>query len=151
MKYSIFIVLAGAMTVMAPAKAETAATTATSSANALDIKGGELLGRPPSDPPGMVRPKLTPENVQEAVNQEVAATFKAAAGPSNNLLTAKQAKAAGWGFISDNFEQIDKDRDGFVRLDDVASFMEARSPIQQSPSEKSDKVFVPHGPIQIIE
>ena len=98
---------------------------------AAPVSAGETLGRPPADPPGTVAPTMTPDRVQKAMDEQLRAKFEAAAGPSNNILTAAQARDAGWGFVVDRFGRIDRDGNGFVTFAEVQTFFDARSPIKQ--------------------
>lgn len=93
----------------------------------LPVSAGEQLGYPPPDPPGTVRPAMNEENVQKELDQRLVDRFKAAAGSSPRL-TAQQAKDAGWGFIADHFDQIDKKHHGYVTFDEIQAFMDGRSP-----------------------
>ncbi|CAN7165923.1 EF-hand domain-containing protein [Phyllobacterium sp. LjRoot231] len=106
---------------------------------------GEILGFPPRDPPGVVRPKMNQATVQQAVDQQMKSRFESAAG-SGKVLTAQQASEAGWGFISDHFAEIDRDKDGFVSFSDVSRFMAPRSPLSKAPVQPAGTK-----PIQIIE
>jgi len=106
---------------------------------------GEILGFPPRDPAGLVRPKMNQATVQQAVDQQLKARFDAAAG-SSKVLTAQQASDGGWGFISDHFAEIDRDKDGFVSFADVSRFMAPRSPLSVAPARPAGTK-----PIQIIE
>ena len=114
------------------------------------LSAEDLPSAPPPSPPGVESSPLTPENVQDAVEEQIAAHFRAAAGPQNPLLTADQAKAAGWGVIADYFADIDRDGDGYVRLEDVASFMKARSPLRK-PHGEEHKAQTTGGPIRIVD
>ena len=54
----------------------------------------------------------------------------ATGGDVNGMLSQQQAKAAGWGFVSDHFSEIDQSGSGYVRLDDVLRFQSQRTPQQ---------------------
>ncbi|MBA8877464.1 hypothetical protein [Phyllobacterium myrsinacearum] len=101
------------------------------------------IGHPPPDPAGTVYPEMTPEFVQQKVDEQIRAQFEQAAGPSAYVLSAEQAKTAGWGVIADHFPEIDRDRDGYVSLSDIVRFLAARTPqnlmkaAQQRQSQKS--------------
>ncbi|MFM9923093.1 hypothetical protein VLK31_08890 [Variovorax sp. H27-G14] len=88
------------------------------------------LPRPPPPPAGWVQPpKQTEHSVQRDVESRTAERFTAATGgDANGTLSQQQAKAAGWGFVSDHFSDIDRAGSGYVRLDDVLRFMSERTP-----------------------
>lgn len=89
------------------------------------LKVDDTTGTPPTGKPL----KLDAKVVQDAVNQQLKTHFDRAAGPSGQL-TADAAKAAGWGFIADHFQEIDRDNKGYVSYSDVSAFMKARSPLK---------------------
>lgn len=93
------------------------------------LQVGERLGFPPRDPPGTVRPKLTPDSLQADVDRQLKTRFESAAGSSKGLLTKVGATNAGWGFIADHFAEIDRDSDGYISFADVSRFMKPRSPL----------------------
>ncbi|MGH6862498.1 MAG: hypothetical protein ACRECY_19820, partial [Phyllobacterium sp.] len=100
----------------------------------LPLHGGRPLTRigdneaySPPDPLGKSRPAPEDPDIVRAIEQRLRTRFAAAAGPSQRLLTARQALDASWGFVSDHFAEIDRDRDGFVTLADISTFMEGRS------------------------
>jgi hypothetical protein len=101
---------------------------------------------PPPDPVGTTYPKKTELSVQKAVETKLKTQFETVAG-SSSTLTAKQAKDAGWGFVSDHFGQIDRDRDGFVTLGDVVNFMAARTPQKLMKAAKQSQ----QNKIQVVE
>ncbi|WP_318828721.1 hypothetical protein [Burkholderia cepacia] len=88
------------------------------------------LPRPPTPPEGWTPPPQPSENsVSQDVERQIAQRFTAASGGNpNGLLSQQQAKAAGWGLVSDHFAEIDRAGTGYVRLDDVLRFMSARTP-----------------------
>jgi len=86
------------------------------------------IGHPPPDPAGTVYPEMTPEFVQQKVDEQIRAQFEQAAGPSAYVLSAEQAKTSGWGFVADHFAEIDQDRDGYVSLSDISRFLSSRTP-----------------------
>ncbi|MFT0175047.1 hypothetical protein ACLKMY_40380 [Paraburkholderia mimosarum] len=85
---------------------------------------------PPPPPEGWVPPPRQSENsVTRNVESQIRQRFTAATGGNpNGLLSQQQAKAAGWGFVSDHFSEIDRAGTGYVRLDDVLQFMSERTP-----------------------
>jgi hypothetical protein len=103
---------------------------------------GEKMVKLKPDPSAPKRPKMTQEEVQQAMDADIKARFDSAAGSSNVTLTAQRAKEASWGFVADHFAEIDGDHDGYIRYDDVATFMAARSPLKKKRADK---------PVQIVE
>ncbi|QND51616.1 hypothetical protein HB779_06665 [Phyllobacterium sp. 628] len=85
----------------------------------------------PRDPSIAPRPKMTEELVQKTMDADLKARFDSAAAHSNNMLTAQQARDANWGFLADHFDEIDRNRDGYVSFDEVAAYMAARSPLRK--------------------
>ncbi|HDR9584325.1 hypothetical protein [Burkholderia stabilis] len=88
------------------------------------------LPKPPPPPEGWVQPpKQSEGTVTRDVENQVAQRFTAATGGNpDGLLSKQQAKAAGWGLVSDHFSDIDRAGTGYVRLDDVLRFMSERTP-----------------------
>lgn len=86
------------------------------------------LPRPPESAGLTVAPPQTEQTVTAAVTKQLRGRFAKAAGGEGRLLSQAQAKAAGWGFVSDNFSSIDRDKDGFIKFDDLQLFAAARSP-----------------------
>ncbi|MEK1889567.1 MAG: EF-hand domain-containing protein [Phyllobacterium sp.] len=82
----------------------------------------------PPDPAGAVSPPQTEETVLQAVNTQLKARFTASAGGIDRTLTKQRAMDAGWGLVGDHFEEIDRDKDGYVTYSDVSRFMQERSP-----------------------
>ena len=98
-----------------------------SNANAYDD-----MPKPPPPPKGWVHPaKPTENSVVQKVETQTTERFTAATGGDvNGMLSQQQAKAAGWGFVSDHFAEIDQSGSGYVRLDDVLRFQSQRTPQQ---------------------
>ncbi|MCR6475939.1 hypothetical protein NU688_07210 [Variovorax sp. ZS18.2.2] len=90
------------------------------------------MPRPPPPPKGWVHPpKPTENSVVQHVETQTSERFAAAAGGDvNGMLSRQQAQAAGWGFVSDHFSEIDQSGSGYVRLDDVLRFQSQRTPQQ---------------------
>lgn len=88
------------------------------------------LPLPPPLPKDWVPPpKPTEKSVVQQVETQTRERFAAAAGgDANGQLSQAQAKAAGWGFVSDHFIEIDSSGSGYVRLDDVLRFISQRTP-----------------------
>ncbi|MFC2255068.1 hypothetical protein ACETRX_36300 [Labrys portucalensis] len=100
---------------------------------ALGVYSGPVLAyddmpRPPAGAlKGAPEPPPTETAAQQQVEEQLRRRFSAASG-NGNILTLEQAKAAGWGFVSDNFAKIDRDKDGYVTFEDISSFATARTP-----------------------
>ncbi|WP_414439210.1 hypothetical protein [Burkholderia sp. 22PA0106] len=88
------------------------------------------LPKPPPPPEGWVPPPKQSENsVMQDVESQIAQRFTTATGGNpNGMLSQQQARAAGWGLVSDHFSEIDRAGSGYVRLDDVLRFMSERTP-----------------------
>jgi hypothetical protein len=85
------------------------------------------LGVPPPDPAGTVQVPLTNATVQKELDQRLADRFQSVVGSSPRL-TEQQAKDASWGFVSDHFAEIDREKKGYVTVEDIEAFKDARSP-----------------------
>jgi hypothetical protein len=85
------------------------------------------LGAPPPEPADAVLRPVTADTIQEELDRRLIDRFTKAAGTSP-YLTAEQARASGWGFVADHFAQIDRRRQGYVRIKDIQAFMDARAP-----------------------
>jgi hypothetical protein len=96
-------------------------------ASQMPANAAEELGAPPPEPAGTVLRPATNESIREELDERLVADFSAAAG-SSPYLTAQQAKKAGWGFIADHFAEIDKSHAGYVTVNDIQAFMDARAP-----------------------
>jgi hypothetical protein len=122
------------------------------------VGAGEKMGYPPPDPSGTVRPKMTAATIQNELDQRLKSRFTASADSSGKL-TAQQARDAGWGFIADHFDEIAKSNGNSVSLDEIKTFMAARSPLPASPTPKANGKSEPADtlqpldttPIQIVE
>ena len=84
---------------------------------------------------------LAREGVRAAADNHVEKLFDHASDPERHLVTRRSAEKAGYGFLADHFAEIDRDRDGNLRLGEVRQFLDARSPVAKPTS----------GAIQIIE
>ncbi len=109
------------------------------------VKAKDRMAFPPPDPAGTVSTPLTRESVQAEMDAELKAKFEEAAKHSNQMLTIQGTKDAGWGFLADHFAEIDKDRDGYLRFEEVSTFMNARSPLKKATGQAGEK------PVQIVE
>lgn len=101
----------------------------------------DYLGAPPPYPEGYVPPKLDQEGLQAQVDGHLKEMFDKAADPSSQLVTMAAAKAAGWGFVSDHFAEIDANRDGFITYGEYKRFLDARSPVKRQAK----------GEVQVVE
>ncbi|MBU9646068.1 hypothetical protein KTF36_29855 [Burkholderia gladioli] len=99
-------------------------------ANVAMANGYDDLPKPPPPPGGWAQPeKQSERSVTADVDRQVTERFTAAnGGDANGTLSKQQAKAAGWGLVSDHFSEIDRAGSGYVRLNDVLDFMSQRSP-----------------------
>lgn len=93
----------------------------------------EELGAPPPEPAGAVLRPITDDSIRHELDQRLTDDFAAAAG-SSPYLTSEQARAAGWGFIADHFAAIDRKQRGYVTIDEVQTFMDARTPGEPAPA-----------------
>ena len=93
----------------------------------------EELGAPPPEPAGAVLRPITDDSIRHELDQRLIDDFAAAAG-SSPYLTSEQARAAGWGFIADHFAAIDRKQRGYVTIDEVQTFMDARTPGEPAPA-----------------
>jgi carboxypeptidase C (cathepsin A) len=66
-------------------------------------------------------PPPTEQSSWQDMQQEIASLFNDASG-GGSTLTQNQAKAAGWGWVSDNFALIDTQGTGHVSLADICRF-----------------------------
>jgi carboxypeptidase C (cathepsin A) len=87
---------------------------------ALAYEGVAPLPHPvvPNNPPP------TAQSSWQAMQEEMASLFNDASG-GGGTLTQQQAKAAGWGWVSDNFASIDTKGTGHVSLDDICRFAQS--------------------------
>ncbi|MGZ2749688.1 hypothetical protein [Burkholderia stagnalis] len=104
--------------------------------------GYDDLPKPPPPPEGWVQPPKQSENsVTQNVENQITQRFTAATGGNpNGLLSQQQARAAGWGLVSDHFSDIDRAGTGYVRLDDVLRFMSERTPQRIMRMKKATKL-----------
>ncbi|WP_323122841.1 EF-hand domain-containing protein [Burkholderia alba] len=64
------------------------------------------------------------------VARKLQSQFNDAAAQRNGTLTQEQARAAGLGYVANNFRQIDANRAGRVSFDDVQRYMQSQSAMQ---------------------
>jgi|GEM_PF-2541091 len=103
------------------------------------------LSRPLQDPwiPPATRAKATIASTPivtrgEALTTQIEAKLKAdfdrADIAKTGMLTRKQANAAGFGFVVNNFDGIDRYKTGFVRFDDLQQFLLTLGPTVNTPA-----------------
>jgi len=63
------------------------------------------------------------EALRKQVEAKLRAQFDAADAAKSGMLTREQARAAGLGYIAENFEAIDRRRAGVVSFDDVRRYL----------------------------
>ena len=61
--------------------------------------------------------------LHKQVEQKLRRQFEAADATKSGTLTREQARAAGLGYIAENFEAIDRARAGVVRFEDVRRYL----------------------------
>ena len=86
------------------------------------------LPRPPPLKNGVLASKPTEASVPDSFNKKLQERYTVAAGDLRRPLTQAQAKAAGWGLVSDNFKAIDRNGDGSILFTDLTRFMAERTP-----------------------
>lgn len=136
----MFLTLTGSLAAAMPAAAQMPATAKPAVHSSLH-QVSDYLGAPPPYPEGYVPPKLDPEGLQAQVDGHLKEMFDKAADPSSQLVTMAAAKAAGWGFVSDHFAEIDANRDGFITYGEYKRFLDARSPVKRQAK----------GEVQVVE
>jgi hypothetical protein len=90
------------------------------------IKVGEHMPVPPPDPPGTATPMPTGRALQNQIVADFKKRFDAAADPATHLLTATQAKSAGWGYVADHFNEIDAANKGSVSFSDLMRYLRSK-------------------------
>jgi hypothetical protein len=70
--------------------------------------------------------QVTAGTLREQVEKKLKDGFDAADVQRSGALTIEQARAAGLGYIANNFEQIDRRKAGAVRFEDVKAFLKAK-------------------------
>jgi hypothetical protein len=79
-------------------------------------------------PESRVPPTVPPTRgaqLRAQVDRKLAAAFDAADVAHTGTLTRAQAQAAGLGFVARHFDEIDTQRSGVVRFDDVRRYLDA--------------------------
>ena len=74
-----------------------------------------------------VEPPAEGAALRAQVEQKLRAAFEVAAKPYGGTLTREQARDAGFGFIANHFEAIDRRRVGRVAFEDYRRFLAERS------------------------
>lgn len=95
----------------------------------LMMKVADGITYPPPPPSGTVRPEFNQENVQAEVDLQLRERYDAATKNGTKSLTAERAYAVGWGFITDNFVLIDRNRSGTASLDEISAYLDGRSAV----------------------
>lgn len=89
----------------------------------------------PYVPPAARKPTAGTQTTGAALHAQVvrklASQFAAADTQNAGTLTEAQAKAAGLGYVANNFRQIDTSRSGRVSFADVQRFMQTQSTTQK--------------------
>ena len=80
---------------------------------------------PPQTRSAPAAPQTRGAELRAQVDRKLAAAFEAADVAHAGTLTREQAKAAGLGFIARHFDDIDTQRTGIVRFDDVRRYLDA--------------------------
>jgi hypothetical protein len=80
---------------------------------------------PPQARSAPATPQTRGAELRAQVDRKLAAAFDTADVAHTGTLTREQAKAAGLGFIARHFDDIDTQRTGIVRFDDVRRFLDA--------------------------
>ena len=93
---------------------------------ALSAAGQDVM-RDPWVPPHVKGSETYVETRGEALRKQVEhklrTQFEAADPARSGTLTREQARAAGLGYIADNFDAIDRARAGVVRFEDVRRYL----------------------------
>ena len=93
--------------------------------------GAQELLKEPWVPPQVKRSAGYAETKGDAlraqVERKLRTQFDAADVAKSGTLTREQARAAGLGYIAENFEAIDRGRAGAVRFEDVMRYLESRT------------------------
>ncbi|WP_211440795.1 EF-hand domain-containing protein [Collimonas humicola] len=71
------------------------------------------------------RPAAAGASLQERALQKLQAKFSEADSSNSGSVTKAQAQQAGFGFVANNFEQIDVNHAGRVTFDNVKAYMRA--------------------------
>lgn len=103
-----------------------------------EVQGRLLRSYDPRErTPRKVPIPVTPETVQNTVDNHIRALFARATDPSTNHVTIESAKAAGIGYFVDNFARIDTDRDSSLSYGEVKGLLDTQSPIvRHTPSAR---------------
>ena len=97
----------------------------------LALLAGSAWGQERRDPWIPPHAKASPDYVETRgaalrlqVERKLRAQFDAADMAKSGWITREQARAAGLGYIADNFDAIDVNRAGAVTFDDVKRYLE---------------------------
>ncbi|MEQ5844258.1 hypothetical protein N0A02_32860 (plasmid) [Paraburkholderia acidicola] len=94
------------------------------------VKVGERLVRPPIalGNPSSDEERHTPAEINNEIEVDLKRRFAQAAEPSGQVMTKAGARRAAWGWAVDHFDEIDQQKKGAVRYEDIARFL-SRNPI----------------------
>jgi hypothetical protein len=81
---------------------------------------------PPHARPQTATPPTEGAALKAQIEAKLRAGFEAAAAQRAGTLTREQAKAAGLGYVAENFERIDTRRSGRVSFDDVKRYLRSQ-------------------------
>jgi len=81
---------------------------------------------PPESRPTSVTPPSEGAALRAQVERKLKQAFDAADTGQTGSLTRQQASAAGLGFVARHFDEIDRQRSGTVRFDDVKRYLVER-------------------------
>ncbi|NHV31354.1 EF-hand domain-containing protein [Burkholderia sp. D-99] len=129
-----FIVVAAALACVGAAASVSAYAQASDAAVAPARARQAQLGDP-YVPPAARKPTAGTQTTGAALHAQVvrklARQFGAADTQNTGSITEAQARAAGLGYVANNFRQIDSTGNGRVSFGDVQRYMQARSTSQQ--------------------
>ncbi len=80
---------------------------------------------PPESRVAPTTPPTRGAELRAQVDRKLAAAFDSADVAHTGTLTRAQAQAAGLGFVARHFDEIDTQRSGVVRFDDVRRYLDA--------------------------
>lgn len=80
-------------------------------------------------PPGVPRstqPPLSGEALDNYIREQLKQQFNAADTNRTGRVTIKQAEKAGWGYLVNHFNEIDRNKSGSVTFEDILSYMRSQ-------------------------
>ena len=90
-----------------------------------DTQAAPAAQAPAAAAPAQTAPATTPMKAKKH-RQTLQQRFDAANSTHDGHLTKDQAAAANWPYVTNNFATIDKDRKGYVTVQDIHAFAKAR-------------------------